>query len=44
MLSFISLPWKKAGLSDLQEGQRIEYELVEGRNGKSAAENLKIAD
>ena len=35
---------EKAGLSDLQEGQRIEYELVEGRNGKSAAENLKIAD
>lgn len=35
---------EKAGLSDLQEGQRVEYELVEGRNGKSAAENLKIAD
>ncbi len=35
---------EKAGLSDLQEGQRIEYELVEGRNGKSAAENLKLAD
>lgn len=34
---------EKAGLSDLQEGQRIEYELVEGRNGKNAAENLKLA-
>ncbi|MEZ5931239.1 MAG: cold-shock protein [Alphaproteobacteria bacterium] len=33
---------ERAGLDSLQEGQRIEYELVRGQNGKSAAENLKV--
>lgn len=33
---------ERAGLDSLQEGQKIEYELVRGHNGKSAAENLKI--
>lgn len=33
---------ERAGLSDLKEGQKIEYELVQGRNGKSSAENLKL--
>jgi CspA family cold shock protein len=33
---------ERAGLDALQEGQKIEYELVRGQNGKSAAENLKI--
>jgi len=32
---------EKAGLSNLKEGQKIGYELVKGRNGKSSAENLK---
>lgn len=32
---------EKAGLSTLKEGQKIGYELVKGRNGKSSAENLK---
>lgn len=33
---------ERAGLVDLTEGQRVEYELVSGRNGKSSAENLKV--
>jgi cold shock protein len=32
---------ERAGLSTLNEGQSIEYEIVTGRNGKSSAENLK---
>ncbi len=35
---------ERAGLDDLAEGARVEYELVTGRNGKSSAENLKIVD
>jgi len=32
---------ERAGLSTLNEGQTVEYEVVENR-GKSAAENLKV--
>ena len=32
---------ERAGLSSLNEGQHVEYEIVEHR-GKSAAENLKL--
>ena len=32
---------EKAGLSTLNEGQKVGYELVKGKNGKSSAENLK---
>ena len=32
-----------AGLTGLNEGQRVEYELLDAR-GKLAAGNLKIAD
>ncbi|TCS64945.1 cold-shock protein [Varunaivibrio sulfuroxidans] len=35
---------ERAGLSGLREGQRLEYELVEGRNGKVSAENLVAQD
>jgi len=35
---------EQAGLSSLGEGQRVEYELVRGKNGKMAAEELKLAD
>jgi len=35
---------ERAGLSSLREGQKVEYELVTGRNGKSAAENLVALD
>ena len=34
---------ERAGLDTLNEGDRVEYELVRGQNGKSSAENLKIA-
>jgi cold shock protein len=34
---------EQAGLDTLREGQKVQYELVAGRNGKSSAENLKIA-
>jgi len=33
---------ERAELSSLDEGQAIEYEVVENR-GKSSAENLKVA-
>lgn len=33
---------ERAGLDNLNEGQKVQYELVRGRNGKNAAENLKI--
>jgi cold shock protein len=34
---------ERAGLDGLNEGDRVEYELVRGQNGKSSAENLKLA-
>ena len=35
---------ERAGLSTLREGQKVEFELVPGRNGKSSAENLVLLD
>ena len=35
---------EKAGLSTLREGQKVQYELVPGRNGKASAENLVALD
>ena len=35
---------ERAGLTGLREGQKVEYELVPGRNGKSSAENLVALD
>ncbi|MCH8038414.1 MAG: cold-shock protein [Proteobacteria bacterium] len=35
---------ERAGLTSLREGQKVEYELVPGRNGKSSAENLVVLD
>ena len=35
---------ERAGLSGLREGQKVEYDLVPGRNGKSSAENLLAGD
>ena len=32
---------ERAGLTGLREGQKISYEIEKGRNGKSAAVNLK---
>ena len=33
---------ERAGLSGLTEGQRVTYQTEIGKNGKSAATNLKI--
>ncbi len=35
---------ERAGLDDLQEGQKVEFELQTGNNGKKSAENLKLSD
>jgi len=35
---------ERAGLSSLAEGQKIEYELGAGRDGRTAAENVKLVD
>ena len=35
---------ERAGLTTLNEGQNVEYELVPGRNGKASAENLVLLD
>ncbi len=35
---------ERAGIMSLNEGQKVEYELQPGRNGKSSAENLKLVD
>jgi len=33
---------ERAGLSTLNEGQKVSYELQPGRDGKSSAEDLKV--
>ncbi len=35
---------EEAGLNILTEGQKVEYEVVSGRGGRTAAGNLKLAD
>ncbi len=35
---------ERAGLTILNEGQKVEYELVPRQDGKSSAENLTIVD
>jgi len=35
---------ERAGLPNLHEGQKVEYELTPGRDGKSSAENLTIIE
>jgi len=35
---------QRAGQTSLREGQRVKYDLVTGRNGKVAAENLIVGD
>jgi CspA family cold shock protein len=32
---------ERAGLDSLNEGERVQYDIVRGNNGKSSAENLK---
>ncbi len=33
---------ERAGLSSLNEGQKVSFELQPGRDGKSSAENLSV--
>ncbi len=33
---------EQAGLTTLNEGQKVSYELMPGKDGKSAAENLSV--
>ena len=35
---------EQAGLSSLNEGQKVEFDLQPGRNGRMAAAELKIID
>ena len=35
---------ERAGMHTLNEGQKINYDLQPGQNGKSSAENLSAAD
>jgi len=35
---------ERAGLSSLREGQKVDFEVVAGQNGKSSAENLVAND
>jgi CspA family cold shock protein len=33
---------ERAGIDDLREGQKVEYDLQSGTNGKTSAENLTL--
>jgi cold shock protein len=35
---------ERAGLRTLREGQKVEYEVVSGRDGRTSAENLVAED
>ncbi len=35
---------ERAGIATLAEGQRVNYELQAGSNGKESAENISLAD
>jgi CspA family cold shock protein len=35
---------ERSGLDRLTEGQKVSFELVPGRDGKMAAENIKVVD
>ncbi len=35
---------ESAGLTGLNEGQKVQYEVVPGRDGRLAAENLAVVD
>ena len=35
---------ERAGLGTLAEGQRVEFDIEPGRDGKSSAENIKLVD
>ncbi|MEM7123427.1 MAG: cold-shock protein [Pseudomonadota bacterium] len=33
---------ERAGLDSLAEGQKVEFEVVPGRDGRTSADNLKV--
>jgi CspA family cold shock protein len=35
---------EKAGISGLAEGQKIEYEIGAGRDGRTSAENVRLVE
>ena len=35
---------ERAGMTSLREGQKVEYELVPGRDGRTCAESLVALD
>ncbi len=35
---------QRAGLAELKEGQKVEFELAEGRDGRLSADNLVLVD
>ncbi|MCK5168039.1 MAG: cold-shock protein, partial [Rhodospirillaceae bacterium] len=35
---------ERSGIGSLQDGQKVTYELVAGRDGKEAAEEIKLRD
>ncbi len=35
---------EQAGLTTLNEGQKVSYEIQAGQNGKSSAENLSVTE
>ena len=35
---------ESAGIATLSDGQKVTYELVAGRDGKEAAENISLRD
>ena len=35
---------ERAGIATLNDGQKVSYEMVTGRNGKEAAENIQLRD
>ena len=35
---------ERAGLSGLNEGQKVQFELQTGQNGKTSAEDVSIVD
>jgi CspA family cold shock protein len=35
---------ERSGLTSLVEGQQVEFELAPGRNGKMAAQNIRVLE
>jgi cold shock CspA family protein len=39
---FLFTSRERAGLSDLNEGQKVSFDLEQGQQGKTSATNLKV--